>query len=308
MIDKKDSEVPMNDHDLCERLRVLVTKERQITNEILQLINLIQERRAYLSLGFSSIYDLLVKGMGYSSSSVFRRIEAAKVLRAVPVVKEKLETGKINLTTLSKAQTVMKAQERLTGEKLSIEFKEEVIKEIENKTTEEAERSLLALMPEVKPQLNQERRKIIDDTITRHTMNFSKEMTEDLTRLKEIFSHKFPNASDAQIVGHALKFLLEKADPLKKSGDRGQKVTAATAASRVKRVTLQRDGGACTFRDPKSGKVCGSRYQVEVDHIIPKALGGKDAPENLRVLCRQHNLLMAERIFGREHMVRFRKT
>jgi 5-methylcytosine-specific restriction endonuclease McrA len=59
-------------------------------------------------------------------------------------------------------------------------------------------------------------------------------------------------------------------------------------------------------QNPATGKVCGSRYQVQIDHVIPKAFGGSDDPENLRPLCRQHNLLMAERVFGEHFMRQFR--
>ena len=48
------------------------------------------------------------------------------------------------------------------------------------------------------------------------------------------------------------------------------------------------------FLDPTSGQSCGSTYQVEVDHIVSRALGGSDDVNNLRCLCRAHNQLMAE--------------
>lgn len=66
--------------------------------------------------------------------------------------------------------------------------------------------------------------------------------------------------------------------------------------------------GSCAYKDPITGRVCGSRFQVEIDHKVPKALGGSDELENLRVLCRQHNLHAAEQVFGKEHMDRFRRS
>jgi hypothetical protein len=41
---------------------------------------------------------------------------------------------------------------------------------------------------------------------------------------------------------------------------------------------------------------------LELDHVVPKALGGSSEPENLRVRCRAHNQLWAEQVFGRKHV------
>jgi len=68
-----------------------------------------------------------------------------------------------------------------------------------------------------------------------------------------------------------------------------------------------RDGGRCAFVSP-GGRRCGSRWDLEIDHIVPLARGGGSSPSNLRLLCSRHNLLEAERAYGQEHMARFRGT
>ncbi len=57
----------------------------------------------------------------------------------------------------------------------------------------------------------------------------------------------------------------------------------------------------CEFMGP-GGVRCTARTRLEVDHIIPVGKGGSCDEENLRVLCRGHNLLAAEREFGAEFM------
>lgn len=37
------------------------------------------------------------------------------------------------------------------------------------------------------------------------------------------------------------------------------------------------------------GSVCGSKFQLEVDHIHPVHRGGTSDPNNLQILCDQHN-------------------
>ena len=70
----------------------------------------------------------------------------------------------------------------------------------------------------------------------------------------------------------------------------------------VRRAVWARDGGGCQFVSA-TGHRCGSRSGVELDHIRPVALGGASTLGNLRLLCRAHNQLEAERRLGREFML-----
>ena len=57
----------------------------------------------------------------------------------------------------------------------------------------------------------------------------------------------------------------------------------------VRREVWLRDGGCCSYVDPYRGRRCGSRFLLELDHIVPFALGGSAEPGNLRVYCAAHN-------------------
>ena len=57
----------------------------------------------------------------------------------------------------------------------------------------------------------------------------------------------------------------------------------------VRREVWRRDGGCCSYVDPHSGRRCGSRFLLELDHIVPFALGGSAEPENLRLHCSAHH-------------------
>ena len=59
----------------------------------------------------------------------------------------------------------------------------------------------------------------------------------------------------------------------------------------VRREVWRRDGGCCSYVDPYSGRRCGSRFLLELDHIVPFALGGSAEPTNLALSCAAHHRL-----------------
>jgi len=140
---------------------------------------------------------------------------------------------------------------------------------------------------------------------------------EDLETLKSLLAHKIPHGDLAAMLHEAIRCGIEKhgkrkgaVAPARKANravpaaDR-PKVTA-TIPAEVRREVWRRDGGRCAFV-AADGRRCNSRWKLEIDHIQPQALGGSSMVDGLRLACRAHNLLYAERAFGREHMDRFRR-
>ena len=75
----------------------------------------------------------------------------------------------------------------------------------------------------------------------------------------------------------------------------------------VRRQVVERDGWQCGYVSP-DGRRCESRWQLEFDHIEPFATGGESTADNVRILCRPHNQLMAERAYGASFMERKRRA
>ena len=70
----------------------------------------------------------------------------------------------------------------------------------------------------------------------------------------------------------------------KAGGATGRAIPAA-----VKREVWRRDRGRCRYVDRTSGRRCGSQHLLQIDHVVPYALGGAAEANNLRLLCAAHH-------------------
>jgi hypothetical protein len=75
-----------------------------------------------------------------------------------------------------------------------------------------------------------------------------------------------------------------------------------TVPAEVRRTVSERDGGRCSFVDPKTGRRCDERRFLTFEHNEPFALGGTATVDNVRLLCACHNALLARRAFGEQHV------
>jgi len=309
------------------RMTELVKTERTTTREILELIFRAEAIKLPERLGYRDTYQWLVEKHKYSGSAAHRRIQASRLLRDMPEVAEKVEMGTVNLSTLCKMQTVLKAQHKATGCRPSVEIKREAMQQIENKTCSEAERHLHTLFPEA--EISQEKTVHRRDGGELRTIQLSSEGVSLLERVRELLSHALPGATDGELLERVMKHFVERQDPLfkaERSSIRRQdaprenaaqdKVDSASpqcgtddrfCAASSERITpalrhkvIRRAQGQCEYIHQITR--CTSRYQLEVDHIIPRAKGGSHDITNLRCLCRRHNQMMADLEFGSSFM------
>ena len=72
-------------------------------------------------------------------------------------------------------------------------------------------------------------------------------------------------------------------------------------AQETRRDLVTRDGVHCAFIG-SNGQRCEARAFLQFHHRRPWARGGCDTADNMELLCRSHNLLLAERDFGRTYI------
>jgi hypothetical protein len=77
----------MTNREIGFALKAAIAKELASTNDVLKFINLGLKQRAYLDHSYANMHEWLTKGHGYSNGSAYRRIQAARMLNAVPEIK-----------------------------------------------------------------------------------------------------------------------------------------------------------------------------------------------------------------------------
>ena len=133
-----------------------------------------------------------------------------------------------------------------------------------------------------------------------------------LAAARDGLSHAQPGATTEQVLEAALDLLLERQAQRQAlvKRPRAARVTTPVVGSApeqaasprpacapanprtipaaVEREVRLRDGNRCQF-PLDTGGVCGSTFQVQLDHVQPLALGGTTSVANLRCACARHN-------------------
>ncbi|MFS4460575.1 HNH endonuclease [Bdellovibrio sp. HCB2-146] len=295
--------------ELVGRLQKLARAERKITHLILLHINEVESRRLYAKAGRNSMFKYLTKDLGYSEDSAYRRLNAARLLKQVPQVAEKLEDGSLNLTQLTQVQKCIR-EEAKSGGYVTSEQTIQILEQVENKSTFETKKVLavefnqpIQMHEVIKPQR---------DNSIRAEMSFTEEQHQVIHQVKDLLSHVMPDGNLSDLFTYLAKKELqrimgkESATTEKKTPTKleAKPSTPRFLAKRkregiritVKRALLKKADNCCQFVNPKTQVRCDSTYQLQIDHRTPVAFGGGNEVENLRVLCRTHNLLEAERV------------
>lgn len=293
----------LSNQELHSRLKTLIASERKTLNLILEHINEVDLRKLYLEMAYSSLYEYLIKECGYSGSAAMRRISAARLLREVPSVKQKIESGDLNLSQVSELSRAIREKER-TGEMVSLLKKAEVVESISGKTTERTQKEISQKLDlELKVP---EKTQIQKDESVHLSLTLSKEQYEKLLRCKNLGAQKLLKKKDltlASVIELISDRYLEKKEgqktnpPPKRFRKESKKKRLnstqemrinKTLTPKTRRLILQKDK-SCQYRDPATGKTCHGAFHLEVDHKKPRWAGGNHAIENLQVLCRNHN-------------------
>jgi len=300
-----------DDTVLLTDLKHLVSQERQLLTKLLAYFQEVETRKLYLVRGYSSLFAFLTGDeMGYSESAAYRRIQAMRLLREVPEVEEKIESGKMSLSVVSQVQGFIKKQDQKRRDQKMPQLKQEeklaLVLRLEGTSARTCEKKLAQMDPETA--LPKEMTKVLnmDKTLIQFVADGA--LMDKIERLMDLLSHQNPEGSYEQLFSKLADMALAKVDPEKRQ-ERRLKKPSPLPTSEVKpgsrhipngtrdKVWL-RDQGKCQYRDKETGRVCGSRYSTQLDHRYPYSLGGEHSERNLQLRCRSHNLFHAKEILG----------
>jgi hypothetical protein len=260
--------MPMN---RVKRLKELRENETKITVEVIHLLKEIEDSKEYAKLGYGSIYKFCVREIGYSEGSAARRIAAMRTYRQFPETLDKIENGELSLTNaafLSSIETENKAQAR------------QLFNAALGGASKAAGKRVRALAKKLGLKIH-ERCELPDL------------LDEKLETYGSLVSHIYPNATKEELLHIVLDEAIAKLQTQSDTAGEVKNPEKRHVPKKLRHALLKAANYQCSFVS-EAGVKCCSGYQLEIDHILPFALGGKTELKNLRVLCRTHNVWMAE--------------
>jgi hypothetical protein len=201
-----------NDELVLEAEREIKT-ERGSTLRIIKLFQEIYDRKIYLERGYKSFYEMVTKHFGYCDGSAMRRINAMKLVRELPQVAKKIESGELSLSVAADVQSFL-YQEAKIERPYSTTAKIELVETCLGKTRKEAELEFVRRNPE------RERREsvhAISHDRLRVSFSISKELNDKLNYLKDLLSHGDPTMTTESLLDRLAELGLDKHDPQRKA-------------------------------------------------------------------------------------------
>ena len=240
----------LNNIDLDQRMKSLAQKERDLLHEVLNTIKEIDSRRTYLELGFGSLFEYLVSGVGYSEGSAQRRIDGARLIRELPQVAEKIQCGEIKLNQVSLIQRasreIAKSKsldcDKFKDGKVTSDQKLQVIENLCNKNFSESQQQVAAFFE--LPVLQATHQKIQADESVRVELTLSKEAFAKVKKAQELLSHSVTTQDLSQF----LEFLADKVIQ-QKTATRRSRATSVKAEKSAK-ITSEKNEAKSNASSP----------------------------------------------------------
>jgi hypothetical protein len=280
----------LSDFELITAMKLLVKKDHEANARLICFLREVNEREIHLAKGCSTLELFCEAVLGLTENQARMRVRAMRLAQAIPAVEEMVRQGDLTLSVASLAQSRFSQVEK-NSLRLSEAKQSEIVSRLSRCSLREAERVLAETVGGPAPP--KEKKTAYAGGNTRLEFTASATLMENIERLQDLLAHKnfdgrldllFEYVSEIALAELEKKSFVEPEEVLAKT----ENVTRHIPLQ-VQRAVWLRDGGCCQFRDEESGRVCGSRRWVQIDHILEFSRGGKHEISNLRLLCGAHN-------------------
>ena len=314
------------DDALLTRTSKLFARDRRMTARLLAHLAEIDSRKLFARLAYPSMYEYCIRVLGLSEDASYKRIQVARVAHQYPALFPAIADGRVHMGAV-----------RLLAPYLSPLNAEDLITAATRKTCDEV-RAMLAkrypqaetlafegiappvreiVPPAAEPRVSPDPAPPKAELATWQVSGKPKPLSsqrfdlhitigvaarDHLERARELSGKTVEDVLIGALALYVVHLEKQKyAATARPVGMPKPSNRSRTIPADVKRGVWRRDGGRCTFRSP-DGRRCSARVHLEFDHVIPLAHGGKSVLENVRLLCRAHNQLEAERRLGKTFM------
>ena len=318
----------ISDDELLHRLSELLKQSRRVDSELVAHIGEVDERRLYAREACSSMFAYCTEVLHLSEAESYFRIAVARAARRFPTLLVMLGDGRLHLSGIA-----------LLAPRLTEENCEEALARATHKSKRQIEELVAELAP--KPDAPTVIRKLptppaapavqlFPERVTplvhtappqkleplapeRYKVSFtaSSELREKLERLQDLMDGDLAAVIEAAVTEKLerleAKRYAETKNPRKNLAGTDTSAKSRYVPAAVRRAVSIRDGHRCAFVD-KSGRRCTKRHALEFHHHDPFGRGGDHDPGQISLMCRVHNVYLAEREYGTEVMHKYRRN
>jgi hypothetical protein len=328
----------ISDDELLSRLSQLLSQSRRVESDLVAHIGEVDERRLYAREASPTMFAYCTEVLHLSEHEAYLRLTAARASRKHPMLLEMLSDGRLHLTAIGLLAPHLTEENRYTllarachKSKRQIE---ELLAELSPKPDVPAgirklpavsaktpaptsqsqvpDRVTFRRTPPPAPSMPPVQRPVVKPlSPARYKVEFtaSSELREKLERLQALL-----HVHLAEVIEVAVTEKLERLES-KRYGEakRPRKTLEQTDTSPrsryipapVRRAVRKRDGNQCRFVN-EHGRRCTERQGLEFHHRDPFGRGGDHNHDNITLMCRAHNIYLAERDYGKEKMKKYR--
>ena len=223
----------LSDDQLLEQTGKLARLDHQVQVVVIDHLCEIDARQLYLRRGYSSPFDYVTRGLGYSAAAAWRRINAMKLCVRIEGVRERLRDGSLTLDAAAQLQAAFERRDRERAREARSAMAgagsaarpyrsapagparpsapKALVEEAAGKST----RQVMQMLAEVDPALAvpADRMRALHEGRWELKVAIDTECQRGLEQLKGLLTHVDPHMTLGQLVGRLVKEGLERHDP-----------------------------------------------------------------------------------------------